>query len=188
MHEWNDAYEKIYSLSLLFCPTCFVMKGGILSILGFWKYALVFCVHQLLPTAPRLKWRGILWTKPFLVVQCLVLSYLQSSGEIWHIVFLSLQRKSKIDYKTKFLSNYQLRTSYRHEYYVIGRICLTFSFIFVSQVSEKQEYWRKMQPNISSAAQAHPLLQTSPLLHFLFNACYAGFGQWTFRFKRIGKG
>ena len=32
------------------------------------------------------------------------------------------------------------------------------------------------------------LLQTTPLLHFLFNACYAGFGQWTFRFKRIGKG
>ena len=54
MHEWNDTYEKTYSFSLLFCPTCFVMKGGILSILGFWKYALVFCVHQLLPTAPRL--------------------------------------------------------------------------------------------------------------------------------------
>ena len=54
MHEWNDAYEKIYSFSLLFFPTCFVMKGRILSILGFWKYALVFCVHQLLPTAPRL--------------------------------------------------------------------------------------------------------------------------------------
>ena len=35
---------------------------------------------------------------------------------------------------------------------------------------------------------ATPLLQTTPLLHFLFNACYAGFGQWTFRFKRIGKG
>ena len=44
-----------------------------------------------------------------------------------------------------------------------------------------------MQCHISVAALPHLLLQ-SPLLHFLFNACYAGFGQWTFRFKRIGKG
>ena len=55
----------------------------------------------------------------------------------------------------------------------------------MSHIIWEREYWRNMQTYIPAAT---PLLQTTPLLHFLFNACYAGFGQWTFRFKRIGKG